>query len=148
MSLSFPGHQAPGCPHLCPHTHTWPPQLCALWFGHISLLLFSISSPCLIYALKLSHPLRSVISLSRKSSTFTGHGHKSKLIFWIPMNHIESCAVFDQVHIPAFLQRGWMEWFIIPSLGIQSIDPVAAAALDKLLFKVSEGFKGLCPLSY
>lgn len=87
----------------------------------------------------LSSPLRSVISLSRKS-TATGYGHKSIIYFLNTYESYKSHAMFDRVQISAFLQRGQVEWFIIPALGIQSIDPVAAAALDKLLFKVSESF--------
>lgn len=129
------------------HTHTWPSQCWALWLRHSSLSLFTIYSPCLHL---WSHALPSPTLCHFPLKEVNCHGLRSQIRIYF-LNTYESYefhAMFDRVQVSAFLQRGQVEWFIIPALGIQSIDPVAGAALDKPAFKVSEGFKRLCPLPY
>lgn len=147
-SFSFPAHQAPWCPHLFPHIHTWPSQLCARWLRYTSLSFFSVYSLCLHLH---SHALPSPKLCPLPLEEINCHGPRSQMqvCFMNTYQAYESHAMFDRVQISAFLQGGQMEWFIIPLLGIQSIDPVAAAVLDKLLFQSFRGLqKAFCPLPY
>lgn len=123
ISLSPPGTMVTSPVSPRPHL-TGSPQWSRL--RHILLSLFSLYSPCLHFC---SNALPSPKLCHFPLQEINCHGLRSQvqIYFLNTYESYESHAMFDRVQISAFLQRGQMEWFIIPSLGIQSIDPVAAA---------------------
>lgn len=127
--------------HPGPQVYTWQSALDSPGKGHFTSVPSLVSRSTLLL---LSGPLSAATSFSGNSSTVTGPSDKLSY-FWVSVNLHESPAMYEPVEAPNFLQRtGGMIYYSF----IRHSTNWSWGCSCPWLFEVSEGFKGLCPLSF